>query len=151
MKLFPLILLLPSLVFAQQQPPRGEMDPQQFFEASKKSMLPMMEKSLPALQQTRACLEKAGDQAAFDKCAEIMTAMEKAIREKMEPMPGLPEGQAAPTGGPVDIEFNIKTKKSMMQFLDRSIMIGSAMKQCFSESDTMEQMQNCMQASRPKQ
>ncbi|MCU7921849.1 MAG: hypothetical protein KZQ88_04050 [Candidatus Thiodiazotropha sp. (ex Dulcina madagascariensis)] len=149
MKLLALMLLLPSLLFAQQPPPGGNVDPQQFFEESKQKMLPMMEKSLPAMQQTKACLEKAEDQAAFEKCTEIMTAMEKEIREKMGPMPGMPEGQAT-SKGPKDIVFNAEVKKGMMQFLDRSIMIGSAMKKCFSESASMEQMQHCMQASKPK-
>jgi hypothetical protein len=153
MKWFRLALFLPSLVAAQQPPPGGapQMDPQKFFEQSKQKMLPMMEKSIPAMKETRLCLEKAEDQASFEKCAEIMTAMEKEIREKMGPVPGMPEGQNAPTKGPEDIEFTPETKKNMMMFLDRSIMIGTAMQKCFNQSSTADQMQSCMQAARPKQ
>ncbi|MCU7854627.1 MAG: hypothetical protein KZQ79_02875 [Candidatus Thiodiazotropha sp. (ex Lucinoma borealis)] len=150
MKWLQFFLLLPALAFAQQ-PVGTQMDQQQFFEQSKQKMLPMMEKSIPAMKETKLCLEKVEDQAGFEKCAEIMTAMEKEIKARMGPVPGMPEGQTAPVKSPKDIKFNAETKKSMMQFLDRSIMIGSVMTKCFTASSTMEQMQSCMQAARPKQ
>ncbi|MBT2969326.1 MAG: hypothetical protein KME56_18590 [Candidatus Thiodiazotropha sp. (ex Ctena orbiculata)] len=149
MKWCRLLLLLPSLAVAQ--PPGAQMDPQQFFEQSKQKMLPMMDKSVPAMKETKSCLEKAEDQAAFEKCSEIMIAMEKEIKEKMGPVPGMPEGPKGPTKGPKDIQFTPEAKQNMLQFLDRSIMIGMAMQKCFTQSDTADEMQRCMQAARPKQ
>jgi hypothetical protein len=110
----------------------------------------MMEKSIPAMKQTKSCLEKVNDQAGFEKCAEIMTAMEKEIQEKMGPVPGMPEGQQAPAKSPKDIEFTPETKTNMLKFLERSILIGTAMQKCFSQSGTADQMRSCMQAARPK-
>ena len=146
-------LLLPSIAFAQQPaPPPGEqMDPQQFFEQSKRTMLPMMEKSLPAMQETKACLGKAEDEAAFKKCVAIMTDLEKEMQAKMGPVPGMPGGQPPQMKEPKEIEFNAENKKNMLMFLDRSIAVGSALQKCFSSSDTVEQMRSCMQAAKPKQ
>ncbi|MEW8551731.1 MAG: tRNA methyltransferase, partial [Candidatus Thiodiazotropha endolucinida] len=61
MKWCRLLLLLPSLALAQ--PPGGQIHQQQFFEQSKEKMLPMMSKSIPAIKQTKRCLETANDQA----------------------------------------------------------------------------------------
>ncbi|MES9990324.1 MAG: hypothetical protein ABW098_00105 [Candidatus Thiodiazotropha sp.] len=149
MKWWHLLLLLPSLAVAQ--PPESHRDPQKFFEQSKQKMLPMMEKSIPAMKKTKSCLQKAEDQAAFEKCSEIMVAMEKEIKEKMGPIPGVPEDQKGPTKGPKDIKFSPETKQNMLTFLERSIMIGTAMQKCFTASTTADQMQSCMQAARPKQ
>jgi hypothetical protein len=148
MKWYRLLLLMPSLVLAQ--PPGAQVDEQTFFEESKQRMLPMMEKSIPAMKKTKSCLEKADSQAAFEKCAEIMTAMEKEIKERMGPIPGMPEGEQAPAKSPKDIEFTPETKINMMKFLERSIMIGTAMQSCFTQSAKADQMRSCMEAARPK-
>jgi hypothetical protein len=139
--------LLPSLAVAQ--PPGSQMDQQQFFEQSKQKMLPMMEKSIPAMQETKRCLETADDQASFEACAAIMTAMEKEIKERLGPVPGMPEGKQPSTKRPEDIKFTPETKQNMLKFLERSIMIGTAMQKCFTQSSKVEQMQQCMQAARP--
>jgi hypothetical protein len=150
MKWSRILLLLPSLAVAQQ--PGAPVDQQKFFEESKQRMLPMMEKSIPAMKQTKSCLEKANDQAAFEKCSEIMTTMETEIKERMGPVPGMPEeGQQAPTKSPKDIQFTPEVKANMLKFLERSIMIGTAMQKCFTQSSTADQMRSCMQAARPKQ
>jgi hypothetical protein len=141
------LLLVPSLVIAQS--PSTQVDQQKFFEESKQRMLSMMEKSIPAMKKTKSCLEKADNQAAFETCTEIMITMEKEIKARMGPVPSMPEGQPAPTKSPKDIEFTPETKKNMMLFLDRSIMIGSAMQTCFTQSSTADQMHSCMQAARP--
>jgi hypothetical protein len=148
MQWYRFLLLMPSLVLAQT--PGAKVDEQTFFEESKQRMLPMMEKSIPAMKKTRTCLEGADTQTAFEKCAEIMTAMEKEIKERMGPIPGMPEGQQAPAKSPKDIEFTPETKTNMMKFLERSIMIGTAMQRCFTQSNTADQMRGCMEAARPK-
>ncbi|MES9939658.1 MAG: hypothetical protein ABW104_07320 [Candidatus Thiodiazotropha sp. 6PLUC2] len=143
------ILLIPGLAFAQPPgPAAGQVDPQQFFEQSKQTMLPMIDESLPAMEETKACLGKAGDQAAFTKCVEIMVALEKEMQAKMGRsvgMPTKPQTQASKK-----VEFNEKNKSNMLKYLDQSILMGNAMKKCFSSSESAEQMQNCMTAAKPK-
>jgi hypothetical protein len=148
MKWSRILLLLPSLAMAQQ--PGLQVDQQQFFEESKRKMLPMMEKSIPAMKQTKSCLEKVNDQTGFDKCNEIMMAMEKEIKERMGPVPGMPEDQQAPTKSPKDIKYSPEVSNNMMKFLERSIMIGAAMQKCFTQSSTADQMRSCMQAAKPE-
>ena len=146
-------LLLPSIAFAQQPaPPPGEqVDPQQYFELSKSTMLPMMEKSLPAMEETRECLGEAEDETAFKKCVAIMTALEQEMQAKMGPVPGMPGMPPVQSKEPQEIEFNAENKNNMLRFLDRSIVLGAALQKCFSSSDTVDQMQSCMQAEKPKQ
>jgi hypothetical protein len=148
MKWLGVLLFIPSLVLAQA--PESAADQQKYFEESKQRMLPMMKKSIPAMQNTRLCLEKADNQAAFEKCSEIMTAMEKEIEEEIGPLPGMPQGEQVPKNSPEDIEFTPETKSNMIKFLDRSIMIGTAMQDCFNQSTTADQMRGCMEAARPK-
>jgi hypothetical protein len=149
MKWSRILLLLPSLAIAQQ--PGSQVDQQQFFEESKQKMLPMMEQSIPAMKKTMSCLEKVNDQAGFEKCNEIMIAMEKEVKERLGPVPGMPEDQQVPTKSPKDINFSPEVKNNMMKFLERSIMIGTVMQKCFNQSSTADQMRSCMQAARPKQ
>jgi hypothetical protein len=146
-------LLFPALTFAAQPsgPAGGQMDPVQYFQQSKQRMLPIIEKSLPAMQETKACLNKAEDQGAFQKCVEIMTTLDKEMRTNMGSAPGM-NGSAQPAAKePQKIEFNEQNKTNMLRFLERSILIGSAMKKCFSASEMPEQMQTCMQAEKTKQ
>ena len=151
MRFLSLLLLIPGLALAQ--PPAGQMDPQQFFEQSKKMMLPMMEESLPAMKEARACLEKADDQSSFESCAEIMAELDKKMRSRMGGM--MPPGAQArheekPMKDPKDIEWNAETKKDMLFFLDQSITVGQAMTKCFKQSSTMEQMQQCSMSVMPR-
>ncbi len=157
MRFSALFLMLPALALAQPPgQPMPQMDPQQFFEQSKKMMLPMVEDSLPTMREARACLEKADDQAAFDECSKIMAELQKKMQARMGPLHGMPEDQQPPQGAeppmqePKQIEWNEQTKKNMLQFLDRSILMGDAMKDCLQKSGNLEQMQQCMQAKRPE-
>ncbi len=157
MRFSALFLMLPALAMAQPPgQPMPQMDPQQIFEQSKKMMLPMVEESLPTMREARACLEKAEDQADFEGCAKIMEELQKKLHARMGPMPDMPEGQQPPQGAEPPkpeqkpIEWNDQTKKNMLQFLDRSILMGDAMKDCLQKSGSMDQMQQCMQAKRPK-
>jgi hypothetical protein len=146
-------LLLPVMSYAAQPlgAAGGQMDPMQYFQQSKQRMLPIIEKSLPAMQETEACLNKAENEAAFTKCVEIMTTLDKKMRASMGSAPGM-SGSAQPaTKEPQKIEFNEQNKTNMLKFLERSILIGNAMKKCFSSSETPEQMQTCMQAEKTKQ
>ena len=148
MRFLPLLLLLPTLALAQ--PPASQMDPQQFFEQTKQMMLPMMQETLPAMREARGCLQAANDQAAFEECAQIMVELDKKMRKRMGPAPGMPQGEEPPMKDPKDIEWTEEAKSNMLQFLDRSITIGSAMSDCLTQSGTMEQMQQCMQSNQPR-
>jgi hypothetical protein len=145
-----LLLLLPVIALAQ--PPGGQIDPQQFFEQSKQMLLPMMEESLPVMKEARSCLAKADDQSSFEDCAEIMAELDKQMRARMEATmpPGMQPKQQAPMKDPKEIEWNEKTKKEMLGFLDQSITVGQAMSNCFKQSSTVEQMQQCSMAAMPR-
>jgi hypothetical protein len=150
MKIIYLLLLFPVMALAQ--PPAGQMDQQQFFEQSKQMLLPMMEESLPVMKEARGCLAKADDQSAFEDCAEIMAELDKKMRARMEAMmpPGMQPRHESPVKDPKEIEWNEKTKKEMLGFLDQSISVGQAMSDCFRKSTTVEQMQQCSVAVMPK-
>ncbi len=145
MKYLPLLLLMPIVALAQ--PPAGQMDPQLIFEQTKKMMLPIMDETLPTMREARSCLQGADDQAAFEKCAEVMVALDKKMRERMGPATG---AKTPPMTDPKDIEWTPETKEKMLKFLDNSITVGSAMSDCLNQSTGMEQMQQCMQAKKPK-
>ena len=149
MRTLAILLLLPLVALAQ--PPAEKIDPQQFFEMSKARMQPMMEESLPAMRKTLACMKQAEDQAAYEKCAEIMSALDQKMREKMG-MPENPAGAAqAHKQDPKSLEWTAENKQKMLQFLERSIEVGTAMNDCFTKSTTVEQMQQCMKTNKSKQ
>lgn len=145
-----LLLLLPAVVLAQQPGPGPQKDPQQFFEMSKKMMLPLIEEQLPVMHETRSCLQAADDQGQMEACAKIMDEYEKKLRAQMKAAPGMPAGQAPPAKDRQEIVWNAERKQKMLQFLDRSILFGKAMQACFSQSGTPDQMDRCMQAKKPK-
>jgi hypothetical protein len=148
MKWLLMALLFPMLAIAQ--PPQGsggeQMDPQQYFDRSKEMMLPMIEKSLPAMKETKSCLSKASDQATFTKCVEIMVNLEKEM--KMGQGASMPGHQKPQTQQPKEIEFNEKTRQDMLKYLEHSIGLGTALKKCFTSSSSPDQMQSCMQAEK---
>jgi hypothetical protein len=145
MKYLPLILLLPTVALAQ--PPAPQMDSKLFFEEAKKMMQPMVQESLPAMRKTRACMEGADDQTAFEKCAEIMIEMEKKMRAQM---PSMPQGRGPVTTDPKDVKWNKVTKARTLKSLDRSIAMGDAMSDCLNNSTSMEQYQQCVEAKKSK-
>ena len=140
-------LLVPTLVLAQ--PPgqgEGQIDPQQHFEQSKKAMLPVIDKSIPAMQETKSCLNQAKDQAAFQKCVDIMVALEQEMQAKM----GRGGAAKAQSQQPKKIEFNEQNRQNMQKFLDQSILVGQALKKCFNSSQSPDQMSSCMKAAQPQ-
>jgi len=147
MNKLPFLLLAPALVMAQ--PPAPEMDPDQYFEKSKQMMLPMMEASLPALQEVKSCVEAAQDKAAFEKCADLMAALDQKMRSMAGEAAGMPENRMPAVTDPKQIEWNEEAKQKLIKFLDRSIFVGATMSGCFRQSSDMQQMQQCLQAHKP--
>ncbi len=147
MRFLYLLLLWPALALAQ--PPGGQMDQQQMFDQTKKMMLSMTEETLPVMRESQTCLKAADDQAAFEKCAQIMVELNKKMMARMGPAHGMPEGQAPEMKDPSEIEWNEETKGNMLKFLDRSIMVGTAMQDCLKQSGNLQQMQQCMQSKKP--
>jgi hypothetical protein len=147
MRLLPLLLLLPGLALAQ--PPAGQMDQQQMFNQSKTMMLSMTQETLPVMQESYACLKAANDQAAFEKCAQIMMELNKKMMARMGPTHGAPEGQAPQMRDPSEIEWNEETKANMLKHLDRSILVGTAMQDCLKQSNDPQQMKQCMDSKKP--
>lgn len=149
MRRLALILLLPTLALAQQ--PTEKMTPQQYFEMSKARMQPIMAESLPAMNKTLDCMKQADDQAAYEKCAEIMSELDKKMRNKMGMPENHPGTQEAKEKDPKSLEWNAENKQKMLKFLEHSIAVGTAMNDCFTKSTKVEEMQQCMQAKQPKQ
>jgi hypothetical protein len=140
-------LLVPTLALAQPPGQGGEqMDPQQHFEQSKKAMLPVIDQSIPAMQETKTCLDQAKDQAGFQKCVDIMISLEQEMQAKM----GRGGGANTQTKTPQKIEFNEQNRQNMQKFLDQSILVGQALKKCFNSSQSPDQMSSCMEAANPK-
>jgi hypothetical protein len=136
------ILLLPSLAFAE--PPEGQMKTPSF-EQYKSTMQPVLQDSLPAIKETRACMNKASSKEEFVKCVKIMEDKARATRNKM----GIPEDKTPTTKVPDDFEWNAKTKESILKDIDRSIQYNSALQECLGKSKTDEEMGNCMGSKAP--
>jgi hypothetical protein len=148
MKYLSLLMLLPLVALAQ--PPAPQMDSKLFFEEAKKMMQPMVQETLPAMRQTRACMENADDQAAFEKCAEIMIEVEKKMRAQAAPGAHMPQGRGSMAPDPKDVKWNETTKARTLKSLDRSIAMGDAMNECLNQSASMEQYQQCVEAKKSK-
>jgi hypothetical protein len=146
-----LFLLFPAIALAEPSGPVGQIDPQQIFEQSKQMMLPMIEESLPVMKEARSCLEAAQSKDDLKACSELMAELQRKMSSRMGPAMGLSESKEPSMRQPVDIEWNEEVKKNMLIYLDRSILVGTAMQECLNQSSGMEQMQQCMEAKRPKQ
>lgn len=136
------ILLLPSLAFAE--PPEEQMKAPSF-EQYKSTMQPVLQDSLPAIKETRACVNKASSKEEFVKCVKIMEGKARATRKKM----GVTEDKTPTTELPDDFEWNAQTKESMLKDIDRSIQYNSALQECLGKSNTGEEMGNCMSSKAP--
>ena len=106
MRKLPFLLLTPALALAQPPATAPKMDPNQYFEKSKQMMLPMMEASLPALQEVKRCVEAAQDKEAFDRCTELMTALDQKMRSMAGDAAGAAEQKAPAMKDPKQIEWS---------------------------------------------
>jgi hypothetical protein len=141
MKFAATLLLIPVVAFAQA--PGAGMDRGKMLEQMKQSMLPMMEKSLPEMENTRQCVQASGNSADLKKCAEIMQNFQKKMMVEM----GAPADAVPPPQQEADIEWSQKVKDEILQGLETSIQQASAMTGCLQSSSTPEQMDSCMQQS----
>jgi hypothetical protein len=145
-----LSFLLLSPVLALAQPPAANIDPQAIYEQSKAAMLPMMEQSLPGMNAVRDCLQGAEDKAAFEKCTALMAELDNKLRNMAGQVTGIPTDKMPQTKDPKEIEWSPETKQNMLKYLDRTIAMGTIMSGCFKQSASMQEMQQCMQANKPK-
>jgi len=142
MKIAATLLLIPVVALAQA--PGSGMDRGKMLEQMKKSMLPMMEQSIPEMEKTRKCVQASGNSADLKKCAEIMQAFQKRMMGELNLPPGAGHGAPPPQKEP-DIEWSQKVKDELLQGMEMSIKQASAMKGCLQSSATPEQMDACMQ------
>ena len=151
-KLLP-FLLLPGLVLAQapEQAPEGEApDPKgqtpapPSFDQFKQAMLPIIDKSLPAMKETRECVSQADSKEAVEKC---MNAMAEKAKEIQKQSGG--EGKEVTSKVPEDFEWTPETKQMMLSNMDRSIKQNTAMQECLSSSGNREEMATCIRAKLP--
>jgi hypothetical protein len=149
MKYFLALLVLPALASAQA--PEGQGQPPSF-DQFRQAMLPVIEQSLPAMQQTRECVAQSDSKEATVECMQKMADMARSLQAKM----GAPAGAGAtpPPANemvkpPEGFEWNQETKQRMLQEMDRSIQQSVAMQECLQGSKTGEEMGNCMRSKQP--
>ncbi len=150
-----LLILLPGLVLAQppqgqplqeQMPaaPKGQMPTPPPFDEFKKTMSPMVEKTLPAMKETRECVSKAESKEAVEKCVNAMAQKAQEIQKQA----GKP-GTAVARKMPADFEWTPERKQMMLKQMDLSITRNSAMHECLGQSNTREEMDTCMRSEVP--
>jgi hypothetical protein len=61
----------------------------------------------------------------------------------------LPQGHTPRMRDPSEIQWNEQTKSNMLKFLDQSIMVGTAMRECLMQSDNQQQLKQCMASKKP--
>ena len=135
------LMIAPAIAFAQP-PDQGEMSKQDYFDGIKVRMVQMIEVTVPAMEKTQVCLEKAGDKQALNGCVEIMAA---AQRELMGPK-GAARGEQKVLPKP-DIEWSDETRNKMLEDLVRAIKESKVAGSCFESSGTPDQMDACMEQS----
>ncbi len=144
-RLLPVLLLASAGVFAQSAPPQGQPARPDFGRV-KQMMLPMMEKSLSPLEQTRDCLAQSQNSADLNKCAAIMLDFQQAQRAAM----GMPQG--GPHGKPLrpedlNLEWSPEMKQAMLKDVERSIQGTRAMIDCLKSSNNDREMTGCVERS----
>ena len=146
MKVFLPLLLVPALAFAQQgQPP--QMD-QKMFEQIKQSMLPMIQKSLPAMEDTRACVQATGNSEQLQQCAQKMVEFSR----QMMIMAGTPADKIPePPPEAMQMEWSEEIKGKILADIDQAIVRTRATKGCLESSADNQQMSACMQKLRASQ
>jgi len=135
----PLLKLL-----ALAQTPQGEVDEAQKIEQMKKMMLPMMEKSIPAMEKTRACIQASGNTADLKACAEIMRAFRKEMAAMMSRPADSPH-EPGPMDEELDIEWSQELKTEMLAGLEQSIKATKAARGCMESSSSGDEMRTCME------
>jgi len=139
----PLLLLAPTLLFAQSAPPQG--DPQQMFDQAKKTMLPMIQKSLPAMEKTQSCIQKSANTDDLNKCVGMMLEYQKQMAEMA--------GKSAPkmpTPESLNLQWSEELKGQIVADIGKSIERTGILKGCLESSFTNEEMGACIQKSMPK-
>ena len=136
------LLLLPFVALAQA--PQGEVDEAQMVEQMKKMMLPMMEKSIPAMEKTRACIQASDNTADLKACAEIMRAFQKEMTAMMGGPEASPHG-SGPMDEELDIEWSQELKTEMLAGLEQSIKATKVAKGCMESSSSGDEMRTCME------
>ncbi len=139
----PLLLLVSTGVFAQSAP-QGRPGGAGFAEA-KPVMLGMMEKSLPAMEETRSCIEGSGNSQDLNRCAAIMLEFQRQARASMGIPEGGPHGKKPPKPEDLKLEWSPQLKQQMLKDIDRSIEGTRAMVGCLKSSDSGDQMEACME------
>ena len=143
MKLVVLMLLLVSTGVFAQSAPQGQ-PPGRDFDDVKKVMLGMMQKSLPAMEKTRSCIEGSQNSQDLKQCAAIMLDFQQQARASM----GIPEGGAhgkAPTPEDLNLQWSPELKQAMLQDIDRSIEGTQAMVGCLQSSSSGPEMESCVE------
>lgn len=153
MKVLAALLLVPMVALAQT-PDQG-MDRVKLLDKMKQHMLPMLEKSLPEMAQTKQCVQASGNSAELKRCAEMMQAFQRKMMAEMAPpaAPGAAEGGRPSASAPPpqqqmpEIEWSEQKRDEIVKGMDSEIKLAKAMTSCLRSSNTPEEMDACMKSS----
>jgi len=138
------LLLAPLLAFAQ--PPQGQMTEQAFFNRMKQQMLPIMTDSIPAMEQTRACVNASNNSADLNNCVAIMTAFQAKVEGRAQKPANVPGHEGKPPQPP-RLEWSPGLKKQILEDIRISIKNTHTAKGCLEKSNNNQEMSSCMAAA----
>ncbi len=140
-----ILLLAPAVAMAQQA--KNPMTDPQMFAQMKQMMMPQMQESLPAMEQTRSCVSASQNSADLNGCVEIMTAFQNKMRANMPKPPQGAPGHNAQQPAPPKLEWTPELKEKLMADIGTSIKNTNIAIKCMQQSSKHEEMRNCMQAN----
>ena len=141
MRFIVFLILIPLTAVAQQ--PGGQMDQQQYFEQMKQMMLPMIEKSIPVMEEARRCVESSGNSDQLNKCVTMMADFQK----EMMAMMGAPaQGQkgAPPEPEVPQLEWSESLQAEIIRDLGESLKGTLTTRKCLTSSASPKAMEACM-------
>lgn len=149
MKFLFALLLFPIAVMAagpanQAGAPQGMPNFDQF----KSKMQPVIDQTLPLMQEAKDCVTKAGSTEDVEVCMQKMLDARIAVQQQLG-MPAPPDTGMDMTKAPEGFEWNEDSKNKMIQRFDMAIQQTSAMSECLSSSSSGQEMGDCIKQKTP--
>ncbi|MES9879049.1 MAG: hypothetical protein ABW162_12075 [Candidatus Sedimenticola sp. PURPLELP] len=138
------LLLAPAIAMAapQQDPTQ---DPKVFAQV-KARMLPAMSESLPAMEETQACVSASKNSDDLNGCVAIMMSYQQKVMGGAAKPANVP-GHKTPAPQAPKLTWSPKLKERILADLSTSIKNTNAAKGCLESSATHAEMSSCMDAA----
>ena len=127
--------------------PQGQMK-QPTFEQFKSAMQPVIDETLPAMQQTRECVSKSTSIEETEKCMKTMSDVAESLRQKTGSHV-IPSAKETSGKAPAGFEWNEENKAKILKNMDHSITYSTSMQECLKSSTSNEEMSQCMRGKMP--